>query len=311
MSSPVLRIVTRSSPMARAQVERVRSLLAQTSPDLEVEVVPVTTTADRWTGSLSALGGKENFVREVDAVLAAGAADVAVHCLKDMPGEKPLPPGMTIAGYLVRDDVRDCLVSPAGLQLAELPAGARVGTSSVRRRAQLAAVRPDLDFVLFRGNANKRLEKLAGGEVDAAILAVSGLDRIGRSDAITEIFEPEVMLPPVGAGILALQCRADDDATLDILAPLNDPTTWREAAAERMFLHVLQGHCNSPIAGYAAHVDDELVLSGAVYSLDGKTALTAAEDSGAFTPADLGMSVALALVKQGARDIISAAASTP
>ncbi|WP_129790105.1 hydroxymethylbilane synthase [Promicromonospora panici] len=309
MSSPALRIVTRSSPMARAQVERLRSLLAQTSPGLEVEVIPVTTAADRWTGDLSALGGKENFVREVDSVLAVGAADVAVHCLKDMPGEKPLPPAMTIAGYLARDDVRDCLVSPAGLRLADLPAGAKIGTSSVRRRAQLSAIRPDLDFVLFRGNANKRLEKLAAREIDAAILAVSGLERIGRGDVITEIFEPEVMLPPVGAGILALQCRAEDDSTRDVLAPLNDPTTWREAAAERMFLHVLQGHCNSPIAGYATHVDDELVLSGAVYSLDGKTALTAVEDSGASTPTDLGTSVALALVKQGARDIINDATS--
>ncbi|GAA4706820.1 hydroxymethylbilane synthase [Promicromonospora umidemergens] len=311
MSSPVLRIVTRSSPMARVQVERVRGLLAHTSPELDVEVVPVTTTADRWTGHLSALGGKENFVREVDAVLAAGAADVAVHCLKDMPGEKPLPPGMTIAGYLERDDVRDCLVSPAGLTLAELPPRARIGTSSVRRRAQLTAIRPDLEFTLFRGNANRRLEKLAAGEVDAAILAVSGLERIGRTDVITETFEPEVMLPPVGAGILALQCRADDDATLEVLAPLNDPTTWREAAAERMFLHVLQGHCNSPIAGWASHVDDELQLHGAVYSLDGKTVLTTAESAAAFNPVDLGMSVALALVKQGARDVITDAAQHP
>lgn len=308
MSSPVLRIVTRSSPMARAQVERVRGLLSQSAPGLEVEVVPVTTTADRWTGDLSQLGGKENFVREVDAVLAAGVADVAVHCLKDMPGEKPLPTGMTIAAYLARDDVRDCLVSPAGLRLAGLPAGARIGTSSVRRRAQLAALRPDLDFVLFRGNANRRLEKLADGEVDAAILAVSGLERIGRADAITEVFEPGAMLPPVGAGILALQCRADDDATRAVLAPLNDPATWREATAERMFLHVLQGHCNSPIAGHATHVDGELYLQGAVYSLDGKTTLTAADDSGALTPADLGMSVALALVKRGARDIIAGTA---
>ncbi|WP_100446868.1 hydroxymethylbilane synthase [Glycomyces xiaoerkulensis] len=313
MTSNVLRIVTRSSPMALAQVERVRTLLADSDSDsdsdsgLGVEVVPITTTADKWTGSLTDLGGKAHFVKEVDAVLAAGAADVAVHCLKDMPGERPLPEGMTIAAYLERDDVRDCLIHPEGLTLTELPAGARIGTSSVRRRAQLAAIRPDLEFRLFRGNANRRLEKLYAGEVDAAILAVSGLERIGRTDVAAEIFEPEVLLPPVGAGILALQCREDDPATLEALAPLGDPQTWREAAAERMFLHVLQGHCNSPIAGYAAHVDGELTLRGEVYSLDGKQVLTASETAGALDPTDLGIAVGLAIARQGGREIIQEA----
>ncbi|THV39479.1 hydroxymethylbilane synthase [Glycomyces buryatensis] len=303
MNQP-LRIVTRSSPMALAQVERVRSLLAETDPGLAVEVVPITTTADKWTGSLTALGGKANFVKEIDAVLAAGAADVAVHCLKDMPGETPLPEGMTIAAYLDRDDVRDCLISPAGHTLAELPQGSRVGTSSVRRRAQLAAIRPDLEFEDFRGNANRRLEKLFNGEVDAAVLAVSGLERIGRTEVITEVFEPETVLPPVGAGILALQCREDDSTTIGVLAPLNDPKTWREADCERMFLHVLQGHCNSPIAGYATEANGELTLRGAVYSLDGKTVLTARETAGALAPADLGTAVALAIAQQGGRGLI-------
>jgi hydroxymethylbilane synthase len=304
MTGRILRIVTRSSPMALAQVERVRSLLATTDPGLAVEVVPITTTADKWTGALVDLGGKAHFVREVDAVLAAGAADVAVHCLKDMPGDRPLPEGMTIAAYLERDDVRDALVSPAGLTLDELPTGARIGTSSVRRRAQLAQYRPDLECVLFRGNANRRLEKLFNGEVDAAMLAVSGLERIERPDVITQVFEPETILPPVGAGILALQCREGDTDTLEILAPLNCATTWREAAAERMFLHVLQGHCNSPIAGYASHVNGELQLRGAVYSLDGKTVLEAAETAGALTPTDLGTAVALAVARQGGRELI-------
>lgn len=304
--SQLLRIATRSSPMALAQVERVRSLLAATNPDVEVQVVPITTTADKWAGPLAALGGKSHFVKEVDAVLAAGAADLAVHCLKDMPGETPLPAGMAVAAYLERDDVRDSLISRDGLPLAQLPAGARIGTSSVRRRAQLAALRPDLEFLNFRGNANRRLEKLAAGEVDAAVLAVSGLERIGRADAITEAFAPETLLPPVGAGILALQCRADDEATLNLVAPLNDPATWREATAERMMLHVLQGHCHSPIAGYATHEDGELTLRGAVYSLDGKTVLDAAETAGALGPADLGTAVALAIARQGGRELIEA-----
>jgi hydroxymethylbilane synthase len=302
----ILRIVTRSSPMALAQVERVRSLLADTDPDLTTEVVPITTTADKWAGRLTDLGGKSHFVKEVDAVLEAGAADVAVHCLKDMPGERPLPPGMVIAAYLERDDIRDALVHPAVLTLEQLPAGARIGTSSVRRRAQIAALRPDLECVDFRGNANRRLEKLHAGEVDAAMLAVSGLERIGRADAITEVFEPETILPPVGAGILALQCREGDETTLETIAPLGHAATWREATAERMMLHVLQGHCHSPIAGYASHIDGELTLRGAAYSLDGKTVMEASETAGALTPADLGTAVALALARQGARGLIDA-----
>jgi hydroxymethylbilane synthase len=291
--------------MALAQVERVRSLLAKTDPDLVTEVVPITTKADRWTGDLSQLGGKAHFVREVDAVLDSGDADLAVHCLKDMPGERPLPPGMTIAAYLERDDVRDCLLQPGGLALADLPAAAKIGTSSVRRRAQLAQLRPDLEFTLFRGNANRRIEKLEAGEVDAAVLAVCGLERIDRTEAITEVFDPGQVLPAIGAGILALQCREDDAATLEAVAPINCPQVWREATAERTFLHVLQGHCNSPIAGYATHINGELTLQGAVFSTDGKTMLQATETAGALEPADLGTAVALALIKEGARDLIA------
>lgn len=303
--SRLLRIVSRSSPMALAQVERVRSLLAQTTPDLVTEVVAITTKADRWAGALVELGGKGHFIKEVDAVLAAEAADVAVHCVKDMPGDVPLPPGMTIAAYLERDDVRDALVSPSGLTLAKLPAGSKIGTSSVRRQAQLRKVRPDLEYVLFRGNVNNRLKKVFAGEVDAAVLAVAGLERIGHTGDITEIFEDDVILPPIGAGVLALQCREDDQATLGLIRPLADHATTRAAVAERTMLHVLQGHCGSPIAGHAQEVDGELVLRGAVYSPDGELVLEATETAGALEPADLGTAVALALVRQGARGVIA------
>ncbi|MFP3986412.1 hydroxymethylbilane synthase [Streptomyces sp. E11-3] len=310
MSTPdLIRIVSRDSPMALAQVERVRSELAAHHPGLRTEVVPVKTSGDKWMGALAQLGGKGAFTKEVDAALIAGEADLAVHCLKDIPGDRPLPAGTVFAAYLPRDDVRDALIHPAGLTLAELPPGTRIGTSSVRRVAQLAAAHPDLECVPFRGNANRRLDKLAAGEADALLLAVSGLERIHRTDVITEILPTDSMCPPIGAGILTLQCRETDHDTIAAVAPLNDPTTYREAAAERMFLHVLQGHCNSPIAGYA-HTDDtgQLALRGQVFTPDGKRVLEATETAGPLDPDTLGMSVAVTLLRQGARELIDAIA---
>ncbi|MGJ5761177.1 hydroxymethylbilane synthase [Streptomyces galbus] len=306
MSVPeVIRIVSRDSPMALAQVERVRTELAALYPSVRTEVVPVRTTGDKWLGDLSQVEGKGAFTKEVDAALLAGEADLAVHCVKDVPADRPLPAGTVFAAFLKRDDIRDALVHPGGLTLDELPAGTRVGTSSVRRVAQLAATHPHLDCVPFRGNANRRLEKLAAGEADALLLAVSGLERIGRTDVISEVLSPEAMMPPIGAGILALQCREGDSDLIDAVSALGDRATHREAAAERMFLHVLQGHCNSPIAGYA-RVDrtGELSLRACVFTPDGKTRLNAHEWAGALDPATLGTSVAVALLRQGARHII-------
>jgi hydroxymethylbilane synthase len=301
----LIRIVTRSSPMALAQVERVRSLLHERHPRLVTEVVPVTTSGDRWLGALSALGGKGAFTKEVDAALLAGDADLAVHCLKDMPGDRPLPEGTAVAAYLPRDDIRDAVVQPDGRTLDRLPAGARIGTSSVRRIAQLASAYPELECVPVRGNANSRLAKLDAGEYDALLLAVSGLERIGQARRISEVLEPDAMCPPIGAGILALQCRADDSATVEAVAALNHAPTWREAAAERMMLHALQGHCNSPIAGYArAEEDGRLSLRARVFTPDGKRVLEAHEWAGALSPEELGMATALALLRQGARDMI-------
>lgn len=251
MSADLIRIVSRDSPMALAQVERVRAELATLHPDTRTEVVPVRTTGDKWMGDLSAVEGKGAFTKEVDAALLAGEADLAVHCVKDIPADRPLPVGTAFAAFLRRDDIRDALIHPGGLCLDELPAGTRIGTSSVRRAAQLAASHPHLLCVPMRGNANRRLEKLAAGEADALLLAASGLERIGRPDVITEILSPEVMCPPIGAGVLALQCREGDTGLIDAVSGLGDPAAHRETTAERMFLHVLQGHCNSPIAGYA------------------------------------------------------------
>ncbi|MEV7863109.1 hydroxymethylbilane synthase [Streptomyces hirsutus] len=306
MSVPeLIRIVSRDSPMALAQVERVRADLSDILPGVRTAVVPVRTTGDTWLGDLAQVEGKGAFTKEVDAALLTGEADLAVHCVKDVPADRPLPAGTVFAAFLKRDDVRDALVHLDGLTLDELPAGSRIGTSSVRRVAQLAVSHPHLECVPFRGNANRRLAKLAAGEADALLLAVSGLERIGRRDVISELLSPEAMMPPIGAGILALQCREGDTDLIDAVSALGHPDTHREATAERMFLHVLQGHCNSPIAGYA-RVDrsGELSLRACVFTPDGKVRLNAHEWAGRLDPATLGTSVAVALLRQGAREII-------
>lgn len=291
--------------MALAQVERVRAELAALHPTVRTEVVPVKTTGDKWMGDLSQVEGKGAFTKEVDAALIAGEADLAVHCVKDIPADRPLPAGTQFAAFLRRDDIRDALIDSRGRTLDELPAGTRIGTSSVRRIAQLAAYHPHLECVPMRGNANRRLEKLADGEADALLLAVSGLERIGRTDVISQILPVETMMPPIGAGVLALQCREDDTATIEAVSGLGDPDTHRETLAERMFLHVLQGHCNSPIAGYArAERSGELSLRACVFTPDGKTVLNAHEWAGRLDPATLGTSVAVALLRQGARELI-------
>ncbi|NUV51904.1 hydroxymethylbilane synthase [Streptomyces coelicolor] len=301
----LIRIVSRDSPMALAQVERVRAELTAAHPGVRTGVVPVRTTGDKWLGDLSQVEGKGAFTKEVDAALLAGEADLAVHCVKDVPADRPLPAGTVFAAFLERDDVRDALVHPDGLTLDELPPGTRIGTSSVRRVAQLAATHPQLRCVPLRGNANRRLAKLAEGEVDALLLAAAGLERIGRADVISEVLSPDVMLPPVGAGVLALQCREGDTGLIEAAAVLNHPDTHRETTAERMLLHVLQGHCNSPIAGLA-RVDrsGELSLRACVFTPDGKTRLNAHEWAGRLDPATLGTSVAVALLRQGAREVI-------
>lgn len=295
--------------MALAQVERVRAELAAVHPGIKTSVLPVKTTGDKWMGDLSQVEGKGAFTKEVDAALLVGEADLAVHCLKDVPADRPLPAGTTFAAFLKRDDIRDALIHPGGLTLDELRAGTRIGTSSVRRIAQLSASYPHLECVPIRGNANSRLAELEAGEVEALLLAVAGLERIGRTDVITEILSTETMMPPIGAGVLALQCREGDTELIDVISPLGDCDAYRETQAERMLLHVLQGHCNSPIAGYArAEGGGELSLRACVFSPDGKTVLNAHEWAGRLDPATLGTSVAVALLRQGARDVIDSIA---
>jgi hydroxymethylbilane synthase len=283
--------------MALAQARLVASLLRPQEP----VIVPLSTSGDRWGGSLAALGGKGAFVKELDRAQLAGEVDLVVHCLKDMPGDVPLPEGLSIAAYLPRDDVHDCVV---GARLDELPDGARIGTGSVRRTAQLRRGHPRLTPLPIRGSADSRLAKLDAGEFDALILAAAGLERIGESRRVAQLLTTAQLLPAVGAGVLALQCRTDDARTVAAARSLDDAATRACVTAERTLLHELRGHCHSPIAAYSTLTDDVLTLHAAVYSADGATMLDATDRG--VEPAKLGEAVAGELLARGARALIDA-----
>ena len=272
MPSRPLRIGTRGSPMALHQTALVRDRLVAAHPDLAapgaVEVVTIRTTGDRVQDRLLAeIGGKGLFAKEIEEALIAGHIDLAVHSLKDL--ETWLPRGLALACVLPRDDPRDVLVSAERASFAALPQGSRIGTASLRRQAQLLQHRPDLEIVPIRGNVNTRLRKLEAGEVDALVLALCGLERLGAVGPTTEILPRELMLPAVGQGALAVECRTDDEATARLLAPLHDPVSAACVGAERAMLAALDGSCRTPIAGLAELVDGRLVIEGLLLKPDG------------------------------------------
>lgn len=268
MTSRPLRIGTRGSPMAMFQAELVRDRLLAAHAGLAIELHPIRTTGDRvQTRLLAEIGGKGLFSKEIEEALLDGGVDLAVHSLKDM--ETALPDGLVIGGVLPRDDPRDALVARDGVGFAALPSGARVGTASLRRRAQLLRARPDLAVLPVRGNVNTRLDKLAEGELDALVLALSGLQRLGQGKAAGEILPIDVMLPAVGQGALAIECRTGREDVRALVAPLHDPATAACVAAERAMLAALDGSCRTPIAGLATLDGDLLVLDGRLLTPDG------------------------------------------
>jgi len=267
-----LRIGTRGSPMAVHQANLVRDRLRTAHPDFAaegmIELVPIRTTGDRVQNRLLAeIGGKGLFTKEIEEALLDGRIDLAVHSLKDM--ETRLPPGLAIACVLPRDDPRDVLVSRDGGCLATLAQGAKVGTASLRRRAQLLRYRGDLAIVPIRGNVGTRLDKLAAGGVDGLILALCGLERLGKAALASEILSAETILPAVGQGALAVEARADDDAVRDWLSPLHDAASAACVFAERAMLAALDGSCRTPIAGLAEIAGDRLNLRGLLLAEDG------------------------------------------
>lgn len=272
MPSLPLRIATRGSPMALYQAGLVRDRLIAAHPHLAaddaVALLPLRTTGDRVQDRrLAEIGGKGLFTKEIEEALLDRRADLAVHSLKDM--ETVLPAGLMIGAVLPRDDPRDVLVTRDGRGLMALPRGARVATGSLRRRAQLLRRRGDLEVVPIRGNVDTRLRRVAAGDVDGLVVALCGLQRLGRTELASEILAPEVMLPAVGQGALAIECRADSDAVRRLLALLDDPPSAACAAAERAMLAALDGSCRTPIAGLATIAADRLTLHGLLLTPDG------------------------------------------
>lgn len=262
-------IGTRGSALALWQAQHVAENLKALIPNLDVAIQEIKTLGDRVRDrALSEVGGKGLFVKEIETALAAGEIDLAVHSLKDMPTAQP--PGLTLAAVLERADPRDALLVRGGGDLHGLPGGARVGTSSMRRRAQLLAARPDLQVVDLRGNVDTRLRKLREGQYDAVILAVAGLERLGHVGAISQLLPFEIMLPAVGQGALCIETRADDTATRALITPLDHAPTHRAAQAERAFLRRLEGGCQVPIGAYAQVNGGRIHLRGLVASLDGR-----------------------------------------
>lgn len=299
----VLIVATRRSRLALRQTELVVRALRAHYPDLEPEVREVRTEGDRRASDpLSRIGGRGVFVKELEAALLGGEADLAVHSLKDVPAE--LAPGLTLAAIPERGDPRDALVSRDGAGLAALPPGARVGTGSARRAVQLRALRPDLEPVDIRGNVDTRLRKVDEGQFDAVVLAAAGLERLGLLDRAAELFPPDVMLPAVGQGALAIEARADDAEILALLPAVDHRETRLACQAERAFLRRLGGGCRLPF-GALAEVEGETARArGFVSDIEG-TRLFHAEVSGPAAEAEaLGVRLAERLLEQGAAELV-------
>jgi hydroxymethylbilane synthase len=302
---------TRQSALAVTQtgqvVEHLRKISQKQGIACEFEIKKIITKGDRILDvTLSKVGGKGLFVKEIEQALMDGEIDLAVHCMKDMPWE--LPEGLMIGAIPLREDPRDCLISQGSLQLNDLPQGAKVGTSSLRRSSQLQHYRPDLKIESIRGNIDSRLKKLESEGFDAILLAAAGLHRVGWTDRITSYLSPEVCLPAVGQGALCIECKGDNTEVMELLGHYNDERTALAVSAERSFLGRLNGGCQVPIGAYAT-VEGELTsgayqitMTGMVGSPDGQQILK--ETMNGTDPELLGVNLANALIERGASDIL-------
>lgn len=293
---------TRSSALARWQTAHIMSLLQAAWPGLECREQIISTSGDRILDRpLPEIGGKGLFTSELETALLCGDIDVAVHSLKDLPVEET--PGIVISAIPARASALDVLVASKGETLANLPERSRVGTCSLRRTAQLLARRPDLTILPLRGNVDTRLRKVLNGEYDAIVLAAAGLTRLGLDEYITETFPLDMMLPAPGQGALAVQCRADDNETLCLLAAIHDDVTYAAVSAERAFLSGLGGGCSLPIGAFAQKNNGNIILTGAVISEDGTQSvrLSAAGEE----PQELGTRLAQLVLERGAVDLLA------
>ena len=292
--------------MAVAQSRQVAGMITERT-GRPVEIVGVTTLGDVSRAQLTQIGGTGVFVSALRDALAGGEVDLAVHSLKDLPTGSAA--GIVLAAVPPRDDPRDALVARDGAKLADLPAGARIGTGSPRRAAQLLALRADLRCVPIRGNAGTRLGKVSGGELDAVVLAYAGLARIGQAGAVTQVFEPDEMLPAPGQGALAVECREDDAELAALLQAVTDEASVAAVTAERSLLEALEAGCSAPIGAYAAGTT-QLRMQVAVMSTDGSQVLRTHGGAAAAGAWQLGRDLAAELLRSGAADLISVSEGT-
>jgi len=299
-----LRIATRGSPLALWQAEHVKARLEALHPGLEVSLLTMKTRGDKLLDApLAKVGGKGLFVKELEAGLLDGRADLAVHSLKDVPVQ--FPEGLELALVMQREDPRDAFVSNHYDSLASMPAGSLVGTSSLRRQTQVRERYPELRVDWLRGNVNTRLAKLDAGDYDAIILAASGLMRLGFNDRIRSAIEPEECLPAIGQGVLGIEIRSDDEQLREWIEPLRHAETTLRVTAERAVNETLNGGCQVPIAGYAVLEGDELYLRGLVGEPDGSKILRAEVRGNSDRAHELGVELARQLLAQGADDILA------
>ena len=300
----ILRIATRKSALALWQANHVQSLLHAAHPDIEIELVKIVTEGDRILDRpLSEIGGKGLFLKELERAMLNGEADLAVHSMKDVPAG--MAGGLVLDAVLPRANPYDALVSRENILLADLPAGSLIGTSSLRRKAQLLALRSDLMVTDLRGNVDTRLRKLDDGEYDAIILACAGLQRLGLGDRITETLQMPDWLPASTQGIIGLQCREDDGYTRSLIGPLADSDTMVVASAERAVAQVLEATCQVPLAAHAVLDNGMVRLKAMVSSPDGKQAIRAEGEAAAEDAVALGEKVAADLLINGAGVIIA------
>lgn len=303
MSTDLLRIATRKSPLALWQAEHVRQRLQAFYPELTIELVTMSTQGDRVLDSpLAKIGGKGLFVKELENGMLEGRADIAVHSMKDVPAE--LPDGLDIGAILEREDPRDAFVSNAYASVEVLPHGACVGTSSLRRQCQLRAVRPDLKILDLRGNVNTRLSKLDNGDYDAIVLAAAGLKRLGMEERIARALSPEEMLPAIAQGVIGIECRSNDARVIALIKALNDPYTALRTTAERAMNARLAGGCQAPVAGYSELDGDLLHLRGLVGRADGSDMVHGDISGPPADAASLGEQLAEDLLARGAKSIL-------
>ena len=303
MSEEILRIATRKSPLALWQANFVSAQLKHFHPELQVELVTMTTQGDKILDTpLAKVGGKGLFVKELETGMLEGRADIAVHSMKDVPVD--FPAGLHLAVICEREDPRDAIVSNMYSSLDDLPQGARLGTSSLRRQSQIAAIRPDLKIIDLRGNVNTRLKKLDDGEYDAIILAAAGLLRLEFQERITQFIGTDVCLPAIGQGAVGIECRTDDARVHNLIAPLNDNKTQIRVLAERAMNERLQGGCQVPIAGYAEFEKGLIMMRGLVGQVDGKKIIRGDIAGPAENAEELGIVLAEDLLSRGADKIL-------